>query len=64
VQLTEPAVRGRVEGRQVPLGKRVDVELTLADIEKRQIRFVLAGAAVRAERGTEPARESASAPPS
>jgi exoribonuclease R len=50
IQLTEPAVRGRVEGRQVPLGKRVEVELTLADIDKRQVRFALTGAAAAAVR--------------
>ncbi|HKE51287.1 MAG TPA: hypothetical protein VKE25_07235, partial [Actinomycetes bacterium] len=55
VQLTEPAVRGRVEGHNVPLGKRVEVELTVADIDKRQVRFALAGAGARADRGTKPA---------
>lgn len=41
VQLTEPAVTARCEG-DVPLGERVRVRLTLADVAKRQVRFELA----------------------
>ena len=41
VQLTEPAVTARCEG-ELPLGERVRVRLTLADVSKRQIRFALA----------------------
>ena len=65
VQLTEPAVRGRVDGQNVPLGKRVEVELTLADIDSRQVRFALAGKASPAAPGTAPAvsRPPASGPP-
>ena len=40
VQLVEPAVTGRCEG-DVPLGERVRVRLTLADVLKRQVRFEL-----------------------
>ena len=42
VQLKEPAVTARCEGENLPLGERVDVRLELADIAKRQVRFVLA----------------------
>ena len=41
VQLTEPAVTAHSEG-DLPLGERVRVRLTLADVAKRQIRFELA----------------------
>jgi exoribonuclease R len=41
VQLTDPAVSARCEG-DLPLGERVDVRLTLADVAKRQVRFQLA----------------------
>ena len=41
VQLLEPAVTARCEG-DVPLGERVRVRLTLADVAKRQVRFALA----------------------
>ena len=41
VQLADPAVSARCEGR-LPLGERVDVRLTLADVAKRQVRFELA----------------------
>ena len=41
VQLAEPAVTARCEG-DLPLGERVHVRLTLADVAKRQIRFELA----------------------
>ena len=42
VQLAEPAVTARCVGKNLPLGERVDVRLTLADTEKRQVRFELA----------------------
>jgi exoribonuclease R len=42
VQLTDPAVSARCEGDDLPLGERVDVRLTLADVAKRQVRFQLA----------------------
>lgn len=41
VQLVEPAVTARCEGN-LPLGDRVRVRLTLADVVKRQVRFELA----------------------
>ncbi len=41
VQLEEPAVTARCEGR-LPLGERVRVRLRLADVAKRQVRFELA----------------------
>jgi exoribonuclease R len=41
VQLLEPAVTARCEG-ELPLGERVRVRLTLADVAKRQVRFELA----------------------
>jgi exoribonuclease R len=42
VQLREPPVTARCEGKILPLGERVDVRLELADVAKRQVRFVLA----------------------
>lgn len=41
VQLQEPAVTARCEGTDLPLGERVVVRLELADVAKRQVRFVL-----------------------
>jgi exoribonuclease R len=41
VQLTEPAVTAHCGG-DLPLGERVRVRLTLADVAKRQVRFELA----------------------
>lgn len=41
VQLAEPAVTAKCEGA-LPLGERVEVRLALADVAKRQVRFVLA----------------------
>jgi exoribonuclease R len=41
IQLTEPAVTAHCEG-DPPLGERVRVRLTLADVAKRQVRFELA----------------------
>ena len=41
VQLTEPAVTAHCPG-ELPLGERVNVRLSLADVAKRQVRFELA----------------------
>ena len=41
IQLTEPAVTAHCKG-DLPLGERVRVRLTLADVAKRQVRFELA----------------------
>lgn len=41
VQLVEPAVTAHAQG-DLPLGERVRVRLTLADVAKRQVRFELA----------------------
>ncbi len=43
VQLHEPAVTARCEGKGLALGARVAVRLESADVAKRQVRFVLAG---------------------
>ncbi len=42
VQLTDPAVRGKVDGADLPLGTEVSVVLTEADPVKRSVRFRLA----------------------
>jgi exoribonuclease R len=42
IQLTEPAVTAHATGK-LPLGERVTVRLTSADVAKRQVRFELAG---------------------
>jgi len=42
VQLTDPAVTARCEGADLPLGERVEVRLTLADVAERRVRFELA----------------------
>jgi exoribonuclease R len=39
VQLSDPAVSARCEGDDLPLGERLDVRLTLADVEGRSVRF-------------------------
>ncbi len=39
VQLTDPAVTARCVGEHLPLGKRIDVRLIMADVMKRQVRF-------------------------
>lgn len=39
VQLADPAVRGRIEGPDLRLGRRIRVRLVEADVEARQIRF-------------------------
>ena len=41
VQLTDPAVRAKVEGAQPPLGRRVEVVLTEADVSTRKVVFRL-----------------------
>ena len=40
VQLREPAVTAHCAGENLPLGERVEVRLELADVAKRQVRFV------------------------
>lgn len=42
VQLRDPAVTGRCDGRELPLGGTVTVRLELADVMRRQVRFALA----------------------
>ncbi len=42
VQLADPAVTGRCDGRGLPLGERIEVRLELADVMKRQVRFAAA----------------------
>ncbi|MCW2601475.1 MAG: ribonuclease [Frankiales bacterium] len=42
VQVTDPAVRGKVDGDQLPLGQAVDVVLTEADVLTRSVRFRIA----------------------
>ncbi len=42
VRLAEPAVRAHCTGDNLPLGERVEVRLTLADVMRRQVRFELA----------------------
>ena len=39
VQLREPAVTARCDGRELPLGEPVQVRLELADVAHRQVRF-------------------------
>jgi exoribonuclease R len=39
VQVREPAVRGRCEGTDLPLGERLRVELVTADPERRTVLF-------------------------
>jgi exoribonuclease R len=41
VQLTEPAVTARCAGDRLPLGRRVEVRLVVADVAQRQVRFEL-----------------------
>jgi VacB/RNase II family 3'-5' exoribonuclease len=41
VQLTDPAVRAKLEGAQPPLGRRVQVVLTEADVRTRKVAFRL-----------------------
>jgi VacB/RNase II family 3'-5' exoribonuclease len=41
VQLTDPAVRARVEGAQPPLGRPVEVVLVEADVARRRVAFRL-----------------------
>ncbi|MCU1600033.1 MAG: ribonuclease [Frankiales bacterium] len=42
VQLTDPAVRGKLDAQEPPLGQTVSVRLTEADPQKRSVRFQLA----------------------
>jgi exoribonuclease R len=42
VQLTDPAVRARLEGTNLPLGQEADVKLVTADVPTRRLVFVLA----------------------
>src|SRR5262245_4436997 len=42
VQLVDPAVRGPLDGEDLPLGRRISVRLVTADVSTRQVRFVLA----------------------
>ena len=41
VQLRDPAVRAWLDGAQLPLGKEVDVVLSVADVAARHVEFVL-----------------------
>lgn len=43
VQLRDPAVRARLDGPQLPLGREVDVRLVRVDVSRRQVTFDLAG---------------------
>lgn len=42
VQLVDPAVRGPIDGENLPLGERIRVRLTAADTATRQVRFAVA----------------------
>lgn len=42
VQIKDPAVRGKLDGSDLPLGKEIAVQLTEADVAKRSVRFRLA----------------------
>ncbi|MPV36851.1 RNB domain-containing ribonuclease [Georgenia subflava] len=42
VTIREPAVRGRVEGLNLPVGERVDVTLAEVDVTERRVLFTLA----------------------
>src|SRR5699024_3082440 len=39
ILLAEPAVRGRVQGPDLPLGERVTVRLARADVDERRVEF-------------------------
>jgi exoribonuclease R len=43
VVLDDPAVRARCDGARLPVGARVEVRLTTADVAARQVRFTGAG---------------------
>jgi exoribonuclease R len=45
VQLTDPAVRGKLDAQDPPLGKQVTVRLVKADPSTRTVLFGLAGPA-------------------
>jgi len=42
IQLADPPVIGRLDGRDVPLGERVAVRLAIADVQSRKVEFTLA----------------------
>jgi hypothetical protein len=42
VMIQEPAVRGRIDGDDLPLGEDVSVRLVEASIESRTVAFALA----------------------
>ncbi len=42
VQVADPAVVARCDGEGLPLGARVQVRLTRADLVTREVRFTLA----------------------
>ena len=39
ILLAEPAIRGRVQGPDLPLGERVTVRLARADVDERRVEF-------------------------
>src|SRR5699024_844552 len=39
ILLAEPAIRGRVQGPDLPLGERVTVRLARADVDERHVEF-------------------------
>jgi exoribonuclease R len=45
IQLSDPAVRARIDGTNLPLGTSVSVRLTSADVSARKLTFALADAA-------------------
>jgi exoribonuclease R len=49
VQLREPAVRGRIEGVDLPLGTDVRVRVVSADVATRTVRFEVAAPPARRE---------------
>jgi exoribonuclease R len=40
IQLQDPAVQARIEGPALPLGKRIEVRLSTADVTTRKLLFV------------------------
>jgi exoribonuclease R len=44
IQLSDPAVRARIDGKNLPLGKSASVRLVSADVSTRQLTFALADA--------------------
>lgn len=45
IMLSDPAIMAPVEGEDLPVGERVEVDLTKADLEQRKVVFALAKAA-------------------